>query len=663
MENLHSKTILRMILALSALLPAGALYLAFQPGGEGAQILVAAMGKVIIAFLSAQALLAALLLVVTMWAAPRLLAWLQAGFAALQRLKAANLVLFAGVVGLLVFLLIGPYGNFFRDFLLRLVLFWSISLFGAVCLKACGVQAGWPEVWGAAVLALAVVLRLSGFLAEISTYPFTLSWSEASRYYYASLFFSERVYGIAVPPSVLHPSRYLMQSLPFLLSTSPLWLHRLWQVVLWVVTTSACSLLLARRLSIGERLHRTMLVAWAFLFLLLGPVYYHLQVPLILVLAFYNRRRPWQTLGAILLASAWAGISRINWYPVPGMLAAMLFFLEEPAGKRSLWRYLWKPAFWTILGTGVAFATQAAYVVLSDNPTQHFTSAFSSDLLWYRLLPSPTYPLGVFPAVVLACAPLLLALGARMSARWQARRPIRWLGLGGILLVLLAGGLVVSAKIGGGSNLHNLDAFLALLLVGAVHLFFDKFIPETEIEPAGEFPAISSNRQRLLVAGVALSVLLPVYFAVLSPSKLLNYDRQETARVLERLERFVSEAAQDGGRVLFISERQLLTFHMLPGVELVPDYEKVFLTEMAMAGDPDYLGQFWDDLKNQRFAMIVTEPLFVRYKGRAESFGEENDAWVKNVSEKVLCSYAPQKFLREVPLQLLAPREQRKDCP
>jgi len=221
----------------------------------------------------------------------------------------------------------------------------------------------------------------------------------------------------------------------------------------------------------------------------------------------------------------------------------------------------------------------------------------------------------------------------------------------------------VSAKIGGGSNLHNLDAFLALVLVLVVHIFFGRFNPEAEFEPGETGAAARLTRQRWLAVGTALALLLPVYFAVRSPDVLSRYDRQETARVIERLERFVSEAAQDGGRVLFISERQLLTFHMLPGIKLEPDYEKVFLTEMAMAGDPEYLGRFWDDLKNQRFALIVTEPLFLRYKGPGESFGEENDAWVKNVSEKILCYYAPQRMLREVPLQLLGPRESSGDCP
>ena len=38
------------------------------------------------------------------------------------------------------------------------------------------------------------------------------------------------------------------------------------------------------------------------------------------------------------------------------------------------------------------------------------------------------------------------------------------------LLVLFAGGLVVSMKIGGGVDIHNLDAYLSLLLIVTVYL-------------------------------------------------------------------------------------------------------------------------------------------------------------------------------------------------
>ena len=95
----------------------------------------------------------------------------------------------------------------------------------------------------------------------------------------------------------------------------------------------------------------------------------------------------------------------------------------------------------------------------------------------------------------------------------------------------------------------------------------------------------------------------------------------------------------------------------------MPDYEKVFLMEMAMSENPSYLGQFYQDLEEQRFGLIVSEPLSTRYKGRTKSFGEENDAWVKNVAEPVLCYYEPFRSFRELKIQLLKPRSTPGTCP
>jgi hypothetical protein len=140
------------------------------------------------------------------------------------------------------------------------------------------------------------------------------------------------------------------------------------------------------------------------------------------------------------------------------------------------------------------------------------------------------------------------------------------------------------------------------------------------------------------------------------------YNQVETTTALRRINRFVRNARADGGEVLFIDERQLLTFQDVEKTTLVPEYEKVFLTEMAMSRNEAYLSGFHDDIKNQRFSLIITEPLFIKYKGNAEAFGEENDVWVEFVSELITCYYRPIKILPEIRLQLLEPRPQPRDC-
>jgi hypothetical protein len=163
---------------------------------------------------------------------------------------------------------------------------------------------------------------------------------------------------------------------------------------------------------------------------------------------------------------------------------------------------------------------------------------------------------------------------------------------------------------------------------------------------------------------IVIAILLPVYFVLPTGGLLPMPGPEATSEALATINQQIDEATQDGGEVLFISERELLTFHMLDKqVPLVPDYERVFLMEMAMAGNPYYLDKFHNDIKNQRYEMIVSEPLFTQLKGRSESFGEENDAWVNQVSIPVLCYYTPERTLRDVHIQLLVPRPNPENCP
>lgn len=515
-------------------------------------------------------------------------------------------------------------------------------------------------VLGVVLLISGVLFKAASLLSEVSTYPFSLGWSEASRYYYASLFFSERIYGVATPPSVLHPSRYLMQAAPFLLPGLPIWAHRLWQVLLWLVFPMAAAYLLAVRLSrfggaqTSPPLFRILFSLWAFLFLFQGPVYYHLLVAVILVLYGYEGQRPWRSLFFILMASAWAGISRINWLPVPALLASAFYFLETPVRDKPVWRYLLPPFAWGIAGSGLGFAAQKAYETLSGNPPDQFGSSFTSDLLWYRLFPSATYSLGVIPAAVLVSLPVLLVLGSFLWSRWRRYSWVRLAGLAAILFVLFSGGIVVSVKIGGGSNLHNLDAYLVLLLVIGCSITFGGIASERK-------PLERKHPSNWALISPAM--LLPVLFVFgtsgISPAR----DQAAAQAALERLRAATQQAVEQGGEVLFISERHLLTFHTLENVPLAPEYENVFLMEMAMANNASYLNAFYEDLRSHRFALIVSYPIHLHYQGRAHQFGEENDAWVDRVARPILCSYEPQIDLPEVTLQVLAPRDGDADCP
>jgi hypothetical protein len=539
-------------------------------------------------------------------------------------------------------LLLGPFGGEIEGPRRRSAGFLVMAAFGILLL----IRYQKVDLFRACVITVVgygAFYKTATFITDVSAFPLSLGWSEASRFYYASLFFSERIYQIKVPPSVLHPSRYLMQAIPFLIPSLPLWFHRLWQVLLWIIFTAGTGFVLMRRSKKGW-----ILALWAYLFLFQGPVYYHLLVMVILVLWGVKPRRFWRSLAVVLAASAWAGISRVNWFPVPAILAAVIYLIEIPVEKRPIWRYLAPPAAWGIVGMGVAFLSQRLYILYSGNPVEQFNSSFTSDLLWYRLDPSPTYPGGILRSLVWVMLPLLTILLVRM---WQTRRRIHWLRLAGIwaaLLLLFAVGVVVSVKIGGGSNLHNMDAFLSLLLVIGVDFYLDRVAKEPGME------TVSVPPLKLLVLFAAV---IPVFFAISSGGRPPVRDFVTAEKDLTLLRESLKPVVQQGGLVLFIDQRHLLTFGILEDIPLVSNYEVLFLMEMVMSGNRTYLDQFHQELQEQKFAVIASGEQLINHQGREYAFGEENDAWVKEVSEPMLCYYTPSVELKGTNLILYVPRD------
>ncbi len=564
---------------------------------------------------------------------------------------------------ILPWLVLSPAINLPTSLPLRLGLFALLSLLGAFLFRRTWPQHGWASALLITSLGYTAAYKLASFIPDVSPYPFSLGWSEGSRYYYASLWLSKLLYGVHFAPSILHPSRYLMQALPLLIPGSSIWLSRLWQVLLWLLTTTLTSYLLVRRLGLAGRgkslviLFSTLL--WGFLFLFQGPVYYHLQVMLILILWGFDSKRFWRSLLMVLLASLWAGISRVNWLPVPGLLASALFLLEEKAQGKPLVRYLLPPAAWTVAGTLTAYASQRAYQAFSGNPQSWFGSSFSSDLLWYRLLPNPTYPMGILLSAILVSLPILGLIVMRLVGRWREFHFLRLLGLAGILAALFGGGVLVSVKIGGGSNLHNLDAYLSLLMVIGSYIYFDRFVPDnakdakTGADPIPAPGKLARTVESILLAG---ALIIPMYFTLSTGGPMARRDYAAARAALQTIKTSAQQVTEQGGTVLFINQRHLLTFNQVPGVPVVPDYELVFLMEMAMSGNREYLDAFQVAISNQHYDLIVSEPLVIQYQGRNHSFGEENDAWVKSISEPVLCYYQPSVSLDSVGVVLYTPR-------
>jgi hypothetical protein len=571
------------------------------------------------------------------------------------------------IISFIIFplLVLSPAINLPASIPLRLAVFCLLTIGGVYIFRRTWPQYSWGMAFLVTALGYGATYKLASFLPDISSYPFSLGWSEGSRYYYASLWLSRQVYGVSVPPSVLHPTRYLLQAFPFLIPGASLWLDRFWQVVLWVVTTGLTSWVLVRRLALTGRnkplVISLCMILWGFIFLFQGPVYYHLQIIVIVILLGFDRHHFWRSLILVSIASLWAGLSRVNWLPVPGLLAAALYLMEDRVEGKPIIKYLVPPAVWVLAGTVLGYASQSAYQLWSGNPQSWFGSSFTSDLLWYRLFPNPTYPLGILLSAFLVSLPIIGLIIVRLIKRWREYHPIRLLGLATILVVLFAGGVLVSVKIGGGSNLHNLDAYLTLLLVIGSYIYFDRFVPDHPAHLADDGqaqPVIASSNllrtsENIFLAG---ALIIPIYFTLSMGGQLPRRDFAAAEAALQKINTATQQVAGQGGEVLFISQRHLLTFDEVQNVPLVPENELVFLMEMAMSDNQSYMDAFNNAISTQRYSMIVSEPLVIQHQGRSHSFGEENDAWVQRVSEPVLCYYQPAENLDAVGVVLYTPR-------
>ncbi len=543
----------------------------------------------------------------------------------------------------------------------RCGLFACCALISSVILAWWKPNIGWTRHLFNSAFALAILHRVMLFVPEISTSPWSLSWSEGSRYYYASLYFSHQLYGIAERTSLLHPGRYLLQSIPFLLPGSPIWLHRLWQVLLWLATSLGTGWLLTYRLqhisASKSAISTVVYIGWSFLFLMQGPVYYHLLVIVMIILWGTRPRLIGRTLIVVIIASVWAGLTRLNWYPMPGFLAAAIYFLEVPfdlkrqigvsANRKTTLRALAKYAFpatvWLVLGTITALITTRLYVFISGNPLQYVGSPFTSRLLWYRLWPNATNPAGLLPSIAATSIPLVIIIFYSSLNSHSHRSSTQVLGLFTILGILFAGGLLVSVKIGGGSNLHNLDAYLVMLWLIGTYYFYG-FLSSQQ----------NSQHKALIVNLLAFfAFLIPMIGVIGSGGPWPRHNPATEQAELEQLRQALIGAK---GEVLFLSERQLLTFGEIRNLALAPQHEKLFLMEMAMANNQDYLERFHAELAVYRYSYIVTDTINIAEKGEDYSFGEENDIWVDRVSQPLLCYYEPILTLNDASVQLLVPR-------
>ncbi len=492
-------------------------------------------------------------------------------------------------------------------------------------------------------------MALTARLILVTNYPFTLYWSEGNRFYDYSLVFGKNLYAYTgkVEMPYFSPGRYALWGVLFLWPGLPIWVHRLWNALLSTIPALIMGRLASQRIKDSHL--RLGLTLWLALFLLQGPVYAPLLLAAILVLVFAFRPSPVVRGFFVFITSLYAALSRWTWAVGSGVWGALIdLFLYYPQRKGTFIRRILPAIIIAIIGV-----LPGALVSWRGGLRGVQSLAFRQSLLWYRLLPNPTYPLGILLGITMATGPLVAVLvWLVVSRRWRLDG-LQILAAASASLGLLCAGIVISAKIGGGGDLHNLDMYIISLglLAGLAIYALDK---EGAIQP------------RSWPCWVQVVLILLVFIPAYNAFRVGDYTELPTENIVQAslttIQKQVTRA-QRTGEVLFMDQRQLLTFGYIQGVTLVPEYEKKFMMDQAMAGNITYFQKYYQDLTKKRFSLIITEPLDLRYRGEIEgNFSDENDAWVRWVSEPTLCFYEPAATIERVRIQLLVPRQDTSDC-
>lgn len=534
----------------------------------------------------------------------------------------------------------------------------------------------WEEGLKVLVVIWAGLAFLSSYTAVVA-FPFSLTWSEGNRLWDRSLIFGREryLYPLDKPIPVFNdPGRILLWGLIYLYPGASITVVRFWNAFLFTVPYLGLAWMLFRRPTVKENDALAWIMSlWGFLFLAQGPIY----TPLVLaaMLVWYGaRRKHMLTRAACLMAAGYlVRITRFTWVFAPFMWALFLFLADDDPRTRRWWKRHLVPLLSALVGSlvlvqwldGEGFVNllarldgHAGIVQLKSHsqfgqltPQALWKTLTYQSFLWHRLLPNPTFPLGILPGVVLGTGAVVLAL----VWLWRRHRevPTWWArGYGGLmLLAFFVVGLIISTKIGGGNNLHNLDMYLiGLLLVVGWHWqrFGDQLL--------GELP-------KPLVIWALVGPMVVLFWG----DGFAVRPRLPSSEVQQEALAFLQQAAQEAiteGEVLFMDQRQLLTFGYVR-VPLVPDYEKKLLADRSLSGDEALFRQYYQDLQRRRFALIVTEVLKIRWEDPTKhDFAEENNAWVRWVAQPTLCYYEPVVTFRKLRLQVLRPRppEDTRDC-
>ncbi len=568
--------------------------------------------------------------------------------------KISAVILF--LTGLLALLFLymgaGSYQRFFEHYFIKSLLVWigiALIYYSLVLLINSNRSL---YVFLQTLVILGTVFVLIRLLVTVASTPFSLGWSEGNFIYLASTYFSKRIYGVGTGIPYIMSTRHLLEGIPFLFGTFSIEFHRGWLVLLNLLSVSLFACSVNKRFKIIKQ-WQLLIFLWSILYVFQGVIYYNILLSATIVLWGFDKEHKLRSFIIVLVASLFGGMNRINWAFTPPLLAVLIYLLETEqifTDVKEKVKYLIYPALLFIFGSLIGLAGLFGYYIgFGGYAFETFLARMQADSLLSRLLPSDTFPLGVILASIMVTGALWYFIFRSWRKSDQKNTFLTILVLL-INLVLFAGSLLVSAKIGGGADLHNMDAYLVSVFITFAYLAFPSFQNENNL--AGSFKLI--DRIILIIL-----ILIPVFWQVnyIVPARIRTYSQEAT--YLNELQTVIDHyQAFDDRPVLFVTQRQLLTFDAIGNLTFVPEYELVDTFEMVMAENELYLEQFREDLKNKSYSLIIIDPQpkEIVY-GRV--FNEESNKWYSQVTKTL---YAHYELVYEItlpasPIQIYAAKD------
>jgi hypothetical protein len=182
-----------------------------------------------------------------------------------------------------------------------------------------------------------------------------------------------------------------------------------------------------------------------------------------------------------------------------------------------------------------------------------------------------------------------------------------------------------------------------------------KAAPDAQIDSLIRQP----GRVRMLLL---LAVAVPSFWPMLNVVPLVLPPPSESEFAIKNIQEFVS-CGKNHGDVLFLDERQLLTFGYFDDVPLVLEYEKKIVMDEALAKNEVYFNDFYVDLVDARFSMIIADRQFKVKKNVTRALAEENNAWVKWVTIPLLREYESVAVYQSDRVELFMPKGRTYKCP